>query len=129
MTMILRHGADEQRVELDLRGRARLDDLLALEWFRRGRIDAPTIRQVVRESDKCRFTIDWTDGTECVRANQGRTIHRLELAQKVAPGVRTVNTTKEDLRDVMHELGLKVGFDVALEMPRTHQGIFLPPKK
>ena len=41
---------------------------------------------------------------------------RLDLAQKVAPGVRTVNTTKEDLKDVMHELGLKVGFDVALEM-------------
>lgn len=41
---------------------------------------------------------------------------RLELAQKVAPGVRTVNTLNEDLHDVMHELGLKVGFDVALEM-------------
>jgi threonine 3-dehydrogenase len=41
---------------------------------------------------------------------------RLELAQKVAPGVRCVNTTKEDLHDVMKELGLKVGFDVALEM-------------
>ncbi|MES2861949.1 MAG: alcohol dehydrogenase catalytic domain-containing protein, partial [Pseudomonadota bacterium] len=40
---------------------------------------------------------------------------RLELAQKVAPGVRTVNTTREDLHDVMKELGLKVGFDVALE--------------
>ena len=41
---------------------------------------------------------------------------RLERAQKVAPGVRTVNTTKEDLHDVIHELGMKVGFDVALEM-------------
>jgi threonine 3-dehydrogenase len=41
---------------------------------------------------------------------------RLELAQKVAPGVRTVNTTREDLHDVMKELGMKVGFDVALEM-------------
>ena len=41
---------------------------------------------------------------------------RLDLAQKVAPGVRTVNTTKEDIHDVMKELGLKVGFDVALEM-------------
>nr|WP_297804806.1 L-threonine 3-dehydrogenase [uncultured Brevundimonas sp.] len=41
---------------------------------------------------------------------------RLELAQKVVPGVRTVNTTREDLHDVMKELGLKVGFDVALEM-------------
>ena len=41
---------------------------------------------------------------------------RLDLAQKVAPGVRTVNTMKEDLHDVIHELGMKVGFDVALEM-------------
>ena len=41
---------------------------------------------------------------------------RLELAQTVAPGVRTVNTTREDLHDVMKEQGLKVGFDVALEM-------------
>ncbi len=41
---------------------------------------------------------------------------RLELAQKVAPGVRTVNTLNEDLHDVMKELGMKVGFDVALEM-------------
>ena len=42
--------------------------------------------------------------------------YRLELAQKVAPGVRTVNTTQEDLHDVVKELGMKVGFDVALEM-------------
>lgn len=42
--------------------------------------------------------------------------YRLELAGKVAPGVRTVNTSREDLRDVIHELGMKVGFDVALEM-------------
>ena len=42
--------------------------------------------------------------------------YRLALAQKVAPGVRTVNTTREDLHDVIHELGMKVGFDVALEM-------------
>ncbi|MBD3814508.1 MAG: L-threonine 3-dehydrogenase, partial [Betaproteobacteria bacterium] len=42
--------------------------------------------------------------------------YRLELAQKVAPGVRTVNTTREDLHDVIKELGMKVGFDVALEM-------------
>jgi L-threonine 3-dehydrogenase (EC 1.1.1.103) len=41
---------------------------------------------------------------------------RLDLAQKVAPGVRTVNTLNEDLHDVIHELGMKVGFDVALEM-------------
>jgi len=42
--------------------------------------------------------------------------YRLELAQKVAPGVRTVNTTQENLHDVIKELGMKVGFDVALEM-------------
>jgi threonine 3-dehydrogenase len=41
--------------------------------------------------------------------------YRLELAAKVAD-VRTVNVAKEDLRDVMKELGIQVGFDVALEM-------------
>ena len=41
--------------------------------------------------------------------------YRLELARKVAD-VRTVNVANEDLRDVMKELGIQVGFDVALEM-------------
>ncbi|HEY3812621.1 MAG TPA: L-threonine 3-dehydrogenase [Caulobacteraceae bacterium] len=41
--------------------------------------------------------------------------YRLDLALKVAD-VRTVNVAKEDLRAVMKELGIQVGFDVALEM-------------
>lgn len=40
---------------------------------------------------------------------------RLKLAEEVAD-VRSVNVTKEDLRDVMAELGMKEGFDVGLEM-------------
>lgn len=41
--------------------------------------------------------------------------YRLGLAKSVAE-VRTVNVAKEDLHDVMRELGIQVGFDVALEM-------------
>ncbi|WP_376871026.1 L-threonine 3-dehydrogenase [Albirhodobacter sp. R86504] len=41
---------------------------------------------------------------------------RLELAAQVAPTVRTVNVAQEDLRDVIHSLGMKQGFDVGLEM-------------
>lgn len=41
---------------------------------------------------------------------------RLDLANKVAPGIRTVNVTKEKLRDVMAEIGMREGFDVGLEM-------------
>jgi threonine 3-dehydrogenase len=41
---------------------------------------------------------------------------RLTLAQHVAPTVRTVNVTKEDLADVISELGMAQGFDVGLEM-------------
>ncbi len=41
---------------------------------------------------------------------------RLDLAKQVAPTVRTVDVAREDLRDVAHELGLKEGFDVGLEM-------------
>jgi threonine 3-dehydrogenase len=41
--------------------------------------------------------------------------YRLELAKSLAD-VRTVNVAQEDLREVMKELGIQVGFDVALEM-------------
>lgn len=41
---------------------------------------------------------------------------RLALAQHVVPSVRTVDVSQEDLNDVAHELGLKQGFDVGLEM-------------
>ncbi len=41
--------------------------------------------------------------------------YRLELAKKVCD-VRTVNVLEEDLRDVMAELKIREGFDVALEM-------------
>ncbi|MEO0637721.1 MAG: L-threonine 3-dehydrogenase [Pseudomonadota bacterium] len=41
---------------------------------------------------------------------------RLELATSVVPSVRAVDVSREDLADVVHELGLKEGFDVGLEM-------------
>lgn len=41
---------------------------------------------------------------------------RLALAAQVVPSVRTVDVSREDLGDVAHELGLKEGFDVGLEM-------------
>ncbi|MBO9466418.1 L-threonine 3-dehydrogenase [Tropicibacter sp. R15_0] len=41
---------------------------------------------------------------------------RLELAEHVVPNLRPVNVGKEDLNDVIAELGLKEGFDVGLEM-------------
>lgn len=40
--------------------------------------------------------------------------YRLSLAQKV--GVTTVNTGRQDLREVMRELGMTEGFDVGLEV-------------
>jgi threonine 3-dehydrogenase len=41
--------------------------------------------------------------------------YRLELAAKLSD-VRTVNVAREDLRQVMGDLGIEVGFDVCLEM-------------
>lgn len=41
---------------------------------------------------------------------------RLELARQVVPSVRAVDVTREDLADVAHELGLREGFDIGLEM-------------
>ena len=41
---------------------------------------------------------------------------RLKLAEHVVPSVRCVDITQEDLHDVTHELGLREGFDIGLEM-------------
>lgn len=41
--------------------------------------------------------------------------YRLSLAQKVG-ATRTVNVTREDLKDIPRELQMKEGFDVAMEM-------------
>ncbi len=41
--------------------------------------------------------------------------YRLELASKLG-ATRTVNITKENLKDVQKEIGMKEGFDVGLEM-------------
>ncbi len=41
---------------------------------------------------------------------------RLELAKHVVPSVRPVDVSKEDLRGVISELGMREGFDVGLEM-------------
>jgi threonine 3-dehydrogenase len=41
--------------------------------------------------------------------------YRLELCNQVNDAV-TVNVSKQDLRDVMHKLGMQEGFDIGLEM-------------
>ena len=47
--------------------------------------------------------------------------YRLELARKLG-ATRTVNIAKEKLEDVEHELGMKEGFDVGLEMSGNQAG-------
>ncbi|WP_323779589.1 L-threonine 3-dehydrogenase [Leisingera sp.] len=41
---------------------------------------------------------------------------RLKLAAHVVPAARTLDVSKEELSDVIQELGMKQGFDVGLEM-------------
>ncbi len=48
---------------------------------------------------------------------------RLKLAEHVAPTVRTVNVTRENLKDVIHELGMTQGFDVGLEMSGSQMAL------
>lgn len=47
--------------------------------------------------------------------------YRLDLAKKLG-ATRTVNIAKESLDDVEHELGMKEGFDVGLEMSGNQAG-------
>lgn len=41
---------------------------------------------------------------------------RLEFAKKINPEIHTVNVSTESLKDKMHEIGMKEGFDVGFEM-------------
>jgi threonine 3-dehydrogenase len=49
---------------------------------------------------------------------------RLDLARKCCSTVRTVNTTREKLPDVMEEIGMREGFEVGLEMSGSAQGFY-----
>lgn len=48
--------------------------------------------------------------------------YRLELARKMGV-TRAVNVAKEDLKDVMKQLGMKEGFDVGLEMSGSSKAL------
>lgn len=48
---------------------------------------------------------------------------RLKLAAHVCSNLRTVDVTREDLHDVIHELGMKQGFDVGLEMSGSQKAL------
>ena len=48
---------------------------------------------------------------------------RLRLAAHVVPTVRAVDVAKEELQDVIHELGMREGFDVGLEMSGNQRAL------
>jgi threonine 3-dehydrogenase len=50
--------------------------------------------------------------------------YRLELAKKMAPNVFGVDVRTEKLADAMDKLGMKEGFDVALEMSGNPKAMF-----
>jgi threonine 3-dehydrogenase len=47
--------------------------------------------------------------------------HRLHLAGQVVPNIRTVDVSREDLKDVRNELKMTEGFDVGMEMSGAPQ--------
>ena len=48
---------------------------------------------------------------------------RLRLAAHVVPTVRAVDVAKEELQEVIHELGMREGFDVGLEMSGNQRAL------
>lgn len=48
---------------------------------------------------------------------------RLSLAKQIVPDVITVNIQKQDLKQVMKDIGIKEGFDVGLEMSGSEQAL------
>jgi putative RNA 2'-phosphotransferase len=108
LSYVLRHAPDSIGLNLDANGWADVDELLAKAADKAGRrIDLDTLRGVVAENDKQRFTLS-EDGRR-VRAAQGHSVAvDLDLAPSEPPPRLYHGTATRNLDAILAE-GLKPG--------------------
>lgn len=116
MSLVLRHNPTRVGITLDAAGWVPVEDLVAAL----NRSGAPCTRRdiedVVRSSDKQRFTID--DSTDKIRANQGHSVPvELELPTAVPPVVLYHGTPVRNLDSIQRQ-GLVKGSRHAVHLSR-----------
>jgi putative RNA 2'-phosphotransferase len=107
LSYVLRHAPESIGLGLDANGWADVDELLAKATNAGRRIDLDTLRAVVAESDKQRFTLS-EDGRR-IRAAQGHSVAvDLDLAPSEPPPLLYHGTATRNLAAIRAE-GLKPG--------------------
>lgn len=107
LSYVLRHAPDSIGLSLDANGWAEVDELLARAGTAGRRIDPATLRAVVAQSDKQRFTVS-EDGRR-IRAAQGHSIAvDLDLEPSEPPQRLYHGTATHNLDAILAE-GLRPG--------------------
>jgi putative RNA 2'-phosphotransferase len=107
LSYVLRHAPESIGLDLDANGWADVDDLLAKATNAGRRINLDTLRAVVAESDKQRFTL--ADDGRRIRAAQGHSVAvDLDLAPSEPPPLLYHGTAIHNL-DAIRAEGLKPG--------------------
>jgi len=82
MTDALRHNAVKLGLSLRPDGYVPVSELLALNDFKKAQANEGTLRRIVAESDKQRFSLATLDGELQVRANQGHSQKLMEIIRE-----------------------------------------------
>ncbi len=107
LSLVLRHAPERIGILLDPQGWTSVDELIAKANAAGVALDHATILDIVRTSDKQRFTLS-ADGTR-IRAAQGHSVEvDLDLPSSVPPAVLFHGTARANIDAILAE-GLKPG--------------------
>ena len=93
LSWILRHGAEEENLEISTDGWVKVSDILKKEKFKNESTES--IKNIVSEDSKQRYSLKTMNNEIYIRANQGHSIQTLDL------NLEEVKNT-EDLQVVVH---------------------------
>jgi putative RNA 2'-phosphotransferase len=107
LSLVLRHAPERIGIVLDAQGWASIDELIAKANAAGITLDHATILEIVRMSDKQRFTLS-ADGAR-IRAAQGHSVEvDLDLPPSVPPATLLHGTARSNIDAILVE-GLKPG--------------------
>ena len=107
LSLVLRHAPERVGIVLDEHGWTDVDTLIAKVQAAGVALDRPMLLEIIRTSDKQRFTLS-ADGTR-IRAAQGHSVGiDLDLAPSVPPAVLFHGTARTNVDAILAE-GLRPG--------------------
>ena len=115
LSWLLRHGANEAGVAMDVAGFASIDDVLAYTKLTRAELDV-----VVNENNKSRFEVKDVGGRACVRAVQG---HSLDGTPVTLDGLEQSWEVVDDDAPVFHGTSVEAARSILVDDGSDDGGI------